>query len=66
MHHFVTQLSGGNKTEAKKVNKKLFLQSRLDRLAKQAGHIPNFIQVDFFEMADNDLFEVVNGLNSNV
>lgn len=66
VHHFVTQLSGGSKGEAKKVNKKPFLQSRLDRLAKQAGHIPNIIQVDFFEVADNDLFDVVNGLNAKV
>lgn len=63
VHHFVTSMSGGNKVEAKKINKKSFLQTRLERLAKKAGHMPNIIQVDFFEQPGNDIFEVVNAFN---
>jgi hypothetical protein len=63
VHHFVTELTGGNKNEAKKVNKKGFLKTRLERLAKQASHIPNIVQVDFFEVASNDVLDVINEFN---
>lgn len=62
-YHFITELVGGSKIGAKKVNKKAFLRSRIERLAKQAKKIPNIIQVDFFELPNNDIFDVVNELN---
>ncbi|MDR3550447.1 MAG: hypothetical protein P4L31_03470 [Candidatus Babeliales bacterium] len=64
VHHFVTPVAGGTKDGAKKVNKKGFLKNRLDRLTKVAGRNPNIIQVDFFDAADKDVLEVVNGLNT--
>ena len=35
----------------------------LHKLAQQTGHIPNFVQVDFFEYPNNDIFKVINSLN---
>lgn len=63
VHHFVTDFLGGSKASAKKVNKRPVLKSRLERLAQQTGHIPNIIQVDFFQYPNNDIFDVVNELN---
>lgn len=63
VHHFVTPLAGGCKKGAKKVNKKAFLQTRLERLMKSAGQKPNIIQIDFFENPQTDILEVVNALN---
>jgi hypothetical protein len=63
VHHFVTDGPGGSKSAAKKVNRKAFLAARFDRLWAHTGHIPNIIQVDFFEQPNNDLFEVVAELN---
>lgn len=63
VHHFVTGLMGGCKQQASKANKRSLLRSRLQRLQEQTGHIPNIIQVDFFELPSNDLFEVVDELN---
>lgn len=63
VHHFVTELMGGSKANAKKANKKLVLKPRLERLAKQARHIPNIIQVDFYQYPSNDIFDVVNEIN---
>lgn len=64
VHHFITELVGGSKVGAKKVNKKTFLRTRLQRLAQTAHHIPNFVQVDFFEYPSNDIFDVINELNA--
>lgn len=63
VYHFITPLAGGSKRWASRVNKKFVLKNRLDRLARQTGHIPNFVQVDFFEYPYNDIFVVVNELN---
>jgi hypothetical protein len=65
VHHFVTEGTGGSKLAAKKVNRRVCLQPRLKKLAERAGHIPNIIQVDFFEYPNNDLFEVVRSLNES-
>lgn len=65
VHHFVTPSTGGCKKSAKKVNHKNFLLARLNRLKKDAGHVPNIIQVDFFQYPNNDIFEVVNSLNES-
>lgn len=65
VHHFITEGTGGSKSAAKKVNKRTCLAARLKKLADRAGHIPNIIQVDFFEYPNNDLFEVVHALNKN-
>lgn len=64
VHHFVTDGPGGSKSSAKKVNRKAFLQARLERLQAHTGHIPNIIQVDFCEQPNNDLFEVVAEFNT--
>lgn len=63
VHHFVTELMGGSKVNAKKANKKTILKPRLERLAKQAQHIPNIIQVDFYQYPSNDIFDMVNEIN---
>ncbi len=63
VHHFVTENIGGSKAAAKKVNKRACLHNRLKKLAERAGHIPNIIQVDFFQYPNNDLFEVVKQIN---
>lgn len=63
MHHFVTPSTGGCKKSAKKVNHKSFLTARVNRLKGVAGQIPNFIQVDFFQYPNSDIFDVVNALN---
>jgi len=64
VHHFVTPMAGGSKDGAKRVNKKAFLLSRLERLTKIAGCAPNIVQIDFFDGQDRDALEVINGLNS--
>lgn len=63
VHHFVTPLAGGCKKGAKKVNKKSFLQGRIERLSKIAGHTPNIVQIDFFEPGQSDILEVINAIN---
>ncbi len=63
VHHFVTENIGGSKAAAKKVNKRACLHNRLKKLAERAGHIPNIIQVDFFQYPNNDLFDVVKQIN---
>jgi hypothetical protein len=63
VHHFITEGTGGSKSAAKKVNKRTCLQTRLKKLTDRAGHIPNIVQVDFFEYPNNDLFDVVAMLN---
>jgi hypothetical protein len=63
VHHFVTPLAGGCKKSSRKVNKKSFLQARLEKLMRQAGQKPNIVQVDFFEHSQTDVIEVVNALN---
>ncbi len=63
VHHFITPMTGGDKNCAKRVNRKSVLKRRLDKLAQKAGHIPNIIQVDFFQYPNKDIFDVVNELN---
>jgi hypothetical protein len=63
VHHFVTPMAGGCKKEARKVNKKSFLQARLERLTKMAGQKPNIVQIDFFEHPQHDILDVMNILN---
>ncbi|PKN03867.1 hypothetical protein CVU75_00115 [Candidatus Dependentiae bacterium HGW-Dependentiae-1] len=63
VHHFITENIGGSKSAAKKVNKRTCLHNRLKKLTEKAGHIPNIVQVDFFEYPNNDLFEVVKQIN---
>ncbi|MCX5921995.1 MAG: hypothetical protein NTX86_01575 [Candidatus Dependentiae bacterium] len=63
VHHFITPRTGGCSSSAKKVNKKVCIQDRLNRLKTKAGRIPNIIQVDFFEYPKHDIFEVVDTLN---
>lgn len=63
VYHFITPLTGGSKHWANRANRAAILEPRLRSLWKQTGHIPNFIQVDFFEYPRNDIFTVVNRLN---
>jgi hypothetical protein len=63
VYHFITPLAGGSKKWAIRANNRSLLKRRLDRLAQQTGHIPNFVQVDFFEYPHNDIFKVINELN---
>jgi hypothetical protein len=64
VYHFVTPCTGGSIRWARRANKISVLSRRLERVARQAQHIPNFIQVDFFEYPNNDIFRVVDTLNS--
>ena len=66
VYHFITPLAGGSKKWAMRANRSSVLQRRLKKLTKQTGHIPNFVQVDFFEYPHNDLFKVINILNGVV
>ena len=63
VYHFITPFAGGSKQWAKRVNQAAVLKKRLNKLRAQTGHIPNFVQVDFFEYPHNDIFKVVNSLN---
>jgi hypothetical protein len=63
VYHFITPFAGGSKKWAMRVNRGSVLKRRLDKLAQQTGHIPNFVQVDFFEYPHNDIFKVINALN---
>jgi len=63
VYHFITPLTGGSKQWASRANRTAILEPRLRSLWKQTGHIPNFIQVDFFEYPRNDIFTVVNRMN---
>ena len=63
VYHFITPFVGGSKKWAKRANRISVLKSRLNKLAQQTGHIPNFVQVDFFEYPNNDIFKVINSLN---
>jgi hypothetical protein len=66
VYHFVTPLAGGSKNWAIRTNRASILRYRLDKLAKQTNHIPNFVQVDFFEYPHNDFLKVINALNGIV
>jgi hypothetical protein len=66
VYHFITPFVGGNKKWAMKVNKGSVLKRRLSKLVQQTGHIPNFVQVDFFEYPHNDIFKIINELNGIV
>ncbi len=63
VYHFVTTRSCGSKSCARQVNRKSCLMNRLNRLAKQAGQIPNIVQVDFFQYPNNDIFAAIDELN---
>lgn len=63
VHHFITDLIGGSKSNALKANRKSVLRNRLKRLQKETGHIPNIVQVDFFEHPANDFLSVIKELN---
>lgn len=63
VYHFITPFAGGSKKWAMRANRKSVLSRRLAKLAQQTGHIPNFVQVDFFEYPHNDIFRVINELN---
>lgn len=63
MYHFITPVAGGSAWWARRINKYSCIKRRCERLCKQAGQMPNFIQVDFFEYPHNDIFRVVNDLN---
>lgn len=63
MYHFITPVAGGSAWWARKVNRYPCIKRRCDRLYRQTGCMPNFIQVDFFEYPNNDIFRVVNDIN---
>lgn len=64
VYHFITPFAGGSKKWACKVNRSHVLKRRLNQLYKKTGHIPNFVQVDFFQYPHNDIFKVINELNN--
>ena len=64
VYHFITPFAGGSKKWARKVNRASLLKWRLNELRKKTGHIPNFIQVDFFQYPHNDIFKVINEINA--
>ena len=59
-NHFTTLISG-RPLEAKKINRKEFLEKRVDDCRKKLGKFPNFITVDFYFWGDS--LEVVNKIN---
>lgn len=63
VNHFIRDLVGGSKQNAIKANRKNVLRTRLKRLQKETGHLPNIVQVDFFEYPAGDFFAVINELN---
>lgn len=63
VYHFITPFAGGSKKWALRANRTSVLKGRLNKLESQTGHIPNFVQVDFFEYPHNDIFKVINSLN---
>lgn len=63
VYHFITPFAGGSKKWACRVNRAKVLKWRLHELQKRTGHIPNFVQVDFFQYPHNDIFKVINELN---
>lgn len=63
VYHFITPFAGGSKKWACRVNRARVLKWRLQELQKKTGHIPNFIQVDFFQYPHNDIFRVINEIN---
>lgn len=64
VYHFITPFAGGSKKWARRANRVSILKHRLNKLKMQTGHIPNFVQVDFFEYPHNDIFKVINLLNN--
>jgi len=63
VYHFVTPFVGGDIRWARRINRYSILKKRLEKLAHMTSHIPNFVQVDFFEHPNNDIFRVINSLN---
>lgn len=63
IHQVVTPAMAGDKDEATKVNAYAPFLYRAQQLAIIAGHIPNFISVDFYEYPNLDVFKVQNALN---
>jgi hypothetical protein len=63
VYHFITPFVGGDIRWAKRINKYSILKNRLEKLTRMTGHIPNFVQVDFFEYPHNDIFRVINSFN---
>lgn len=59
----VTIGMGGWKSAAKKVNERSFLRERVKALGRKAGVIPNYIDTDFTEVPNGDVFDVVDELN---
>jgi hypothetical protein len=66
VYHFITPCAGGDIQWAKRINRYPILKKRLDKLTQITGHIPNFVQVDFFEYPHNDIFKIINNLNGIV
>ncbi len=63
VQHFITTGLAGNKKGAQKANSSSVLRARLKALGESSKHIPNFIEVDFIEQPNGDVFDVVNHLN---
>lgn len=61
--HAVTPALAGNKKDAAKANKRDFLINMLNRMINLSGSMPNLIEIDFFQVPNNDIFDVVNHLN---
>jgi len=61
--NIVTIGMGGWRSVAQKVNKRSFLRERVKELGKKAGVIPNYIDTDFTELPNGDVFDVVDELN---
>ena len=60
LNHFTTLISG-KRIDARKINKKDFLSSRIKKCQKELGKFPNFVTVDFYHLGD--ALQVVNQLN---
>ena len=65
VYHFITPIAGGSKRKAMRANRTRILRNRMQRLTKETGHMPNFIQVDFFEYPHTNIIALVNELNSH-
>ncbi len=63
VQHFITRGLAGNREYARRANSKAVLTARLKALAQGSKHIPNFVEVDFIEKPNMEVFDVVDHLN---
>lgn len=61
--HAITPLLAGSKSAASIVNQRSVLRNRLKQVAEMFNHIPNLTAMDFYELPNKDVFDVMDELN---